>query len=60
MPRAPKGVASPFPSVWNEAPAHRRHELGGAAFRRPHDLDGVGRRDVVACLQIASGAREAV
>ena len=28
--------------------------------RRPHDLDSVGRRDVVVGLKIASGAREVV
>ena len=47
-----------FSSARECAPAHRR-KLGDA-IGSPHDLDGVGRRDVVMSLQIARGSREIV
>jgi len=48
-----------FPPVRNEPPPHG-HQLSGAVRGGPHDLDCVGRGDVVVRLQIASGAREII
>src|SRR5216684_590653 len=48
-----------FPPRWNESPPHR-HKAVGAVVGRPHDVDGIGWRDVVVGLQIAGSAHEAV
>jgi hypothetical protein len=47
------------PPPRNQPPAHR-HELGSTTIGKPHHLDGVGRGDVVAGLQIAGGAGEVI